>query len=133
MWVINSCCAAPVFWFPVYCQEVARLRQWIAELESETPDRTTALFLLLLSSWPLAFRCLVSVGVVLLVDKSLHECVEHYTEITPTLYAKKRDTVATPKLAASRSAAANFCLPHVSRFCTHFWRHFGISFNQIVQ
>merc|ERR1712091_341073 len=55
------------------------------------------------------------------MDKSLHDLVENYLEITPQLHGKTRPP--------ARSAAANFarCL------CRVFPRNFGVIFNRIVQ
>ena len=57
-------------------------------------------------------------SMLLWTDKSLHDLVETYAEITPKLRGKTRHP-RRPKLAAARSAAANF----VRRLCRVFPRN----------
>ena len=58
----------------------------------------------------------------------LHNLVKQYTENMLKLRGKTRHP-RRPKLAAARSAAANFA----RRLCRVFPRNFGVIFNQIVQ
>ena len=73
---------------------------------------------------------LVDVMMLMLRDNLLHDLVENYAEITPKLHAKE---TRRPKLAAARSAAANFVRRLCRVFCVQLWRNFGVMFNQIVQ
>ena len=66
------------------------------------------------------------------MDKSLHDLVENYAEITPKLHAKNA-TPPTPKIGRGAKRRGQFCAPPVSRFCAQFWRNFAVIFNQIGQ
>ena len=73
------------------------------------------------------FRCSI-----LLRDELLHDLVEHYPKLRPNCMQNKGHP-RRPKLAAARSAAANFVRRLCRVFCVQFWRNFGVIFNQIVQ
>ena len=62
------------------------------------------------------------------MDKSSHDLLKSYAEITQQLRGKTRHPRRS-ELAAARSAAANFS----RRLCRVFPRKFGLTFNEIVQ
>ena len=65
------------------------------------------------------------------MNKYLRDLVEHDVEITPTLRRKSRQP-RHPKLAAARSAAANFARRLCRVFPRNCLRNVGVIFNQTV-
>ena len=63
----------------------------------------------------------------------MHDLVDIYTEMTPKMHAKNA-TPSHPKIGRDAKRRGQvWCAAFVAFFCLHFWRHFGVIFNRIVQ